>query len=78
MTPWTTLKCIPSPLQNLLLALCGFCSYLSAGVFVTAKYGGHTLSFTVCGYLLLAQTLPMLVEAVVLALDIMRIRRQGV
>ena len=64
--------------QNLLLALSGFSSYLSAGVFVTAKYGGDALSFTVCEYLMLAQTAPMLVEAVILALDVMRIRRQGV
>ena len=64
--------------QNLLLALFGFSSYLSAGVFVTAKYGGDSLSFTVCGYLMLAQTAPMLVEAVILAHDVMRIRRQGV
>ena len=62
----------------MLLALFGFASYLSAGVFVTVKYGGSTLSFTVCGYLMLVQTAPMLVEAVILAHDVMRIRRQGV
>ena len=66
-------------LKNLLLALCGFGSYLYAGIKIELEMSGkadETLS--VCAYLMLAQTLPMLIEAIFHALDVRKISRQGV
>ena len=67
-------------IKNLLLALCGFGSYLYAGIKIELEMSGkadqETLS--VCAYLMLAQTLPMLIEAIFLALDVRKIHRQGV